>query len=122
MNKDYIIYKISCLDKAIVDVYFGSTTNFVKRKCRHKCNVNNLTSKYSKFKIYQCIRENGGWSNWEMNPIEKINCSKIEAHIKEQMYINNNTNLLNTYNPARTDEEIKNHYKEYKRNWYLNNK
>ena len=36
-----VIYKITCIDKAITDVYVGHTTNFVQRKHQHKQNCKN---------------------------------------------------------------------------------
>jgi hypothetical protein len=41
------IYKISCLDAEIEDVYIGSTTNLVKRRNRHKNACNDPKSKCS---------------------------------------------------------------------------
>ena len=37
-----IIYKIVCNDLNITDVYVGHTTNFIKRKARHKYDCNNI--------------------------------------------------------------------------------
>jgi hypothetical protein len=77
-----IIYKIICKDEKISDVYVGHTTNFVKRKCLHKNSCNNLNNK---LKIYNIIRENGGWDNWDMIEIARYNCNdNREARIKEQ--------------------------------------
>jgi hypothetical protein len=84
-NIDYsntIIYKIYCKDSYITDVYIGHTTNFTKRKYHHKTCCNNLNNK---LKIYNTIRENGGWENWNMTEIEKYNCkNSTDARIKEQ--------------------------------------
>ena len=40
-----VLYKITCRDKTIPDVYVGSTTDFSKRKNRHKTNCNNPKNK-----------------------------------------------------------------------------
>jgi hypothetical protein len=77
-----IIYKIFCKDLNIKDIYVGHTTNFIKRKYKHKksCNDNN-----NKLKIYEIINKNGGWNNWEIVEIAKYNCKDhCEARIKEQ--------------------------------------
>ena len=77
-----IIYKIVCKDEKIADLYVGHTTNFVKRKCLHKNSCNNLNNK---LKIYNIIRENGGWENWDMIEIARYNCKDhTQARIKEQ--------------------------------------
>ena len=88
MPKEYIdysntiIYKIYCNDKTINDVYVGHTTNFTKRKYLHKSACSNLNNK---LKIYNTIRQHGGWDNWDMVEIAKYNCSNhTEARIKEQ--------------------------------------
>jgi hypothetical protein len=79
-----IIYKIYCKDSNIHDVYVGHTTNFIKRKCMHKSSCNSLNYKY---KIYETIRNNGGWENWEMVELAKYNCKdNLEARIKEQQH------------------------------------
>ena len=100
-NIDYsntIIYKIYCNDKTISDVYVGHTTNFTKRKCSHKSGCNNL---YNKLKIYNIIRQNGGWDNWEMVEIAKYNCKdKTEARIKEQQHYEELNSTLNSCPPC----------------------
>ena len=80
-----IIYKITCKDETISDVYVGHTTNFVQRKYAHKiCCTNNNNN----CKLYQVIRNNGGWDNWKMEIIEFINCNDLyEAIKKEQEYV-----------------------------------
>ena len=88
-----IIYSISCKDKTISDVYVGHTTNLIKRKCQHKVSYNNLNNK---LKIYETIRKNGGWDNWEMKEIAIYNCkNKDEARIKEQKHYEELNSSLN---------------------------
>jgi hypothetical protein len=92
-----IIYKIYCKDKLITDIYVGHTTNFIQRKYSHKicCNSNS-----NKLKIYEVIRDNGGWENWEMEEIEKFNCSgSLEARQKEQEYYELLNPTLNSVPP-----------------------
>jgi hypothetical protein len=89
-----IIYKIYCKNKEIKDIFIGHTTNFSKRKYRHKKNVDNNNNT-----LYNIIRENGGWNNWNMIEIAKLNCrDNIEAKIKEKEYFevlkNNNLNYI----------------------------
>jgi len=67
-----IIYKIVCNDLNITDVYVGHTTNFIKRKAHHKSNCVNPIFKSYNFKIYNIIRQNGGFENWSMIEIEKF--------------------------------------------------
>jgi len=92
-----IIYKIFCKDESVNDVYVGHTTNFIKRKYSHKVACNNLNNK---LKIYNIIRENGGWSNWDMIEIAKYNCNDhTEARIKEQEHYEMLKSTLNSCPP-----------------------
>jgi hypothetical protein len=90
-NIDYsnaIIYKITCKDTDNKDVYVGNTTNFVQRKHAHKQGCINPKSPNYDCKLYNTIREKGGWNNWKMEIICLFNCcDHYEARIKEQEYI-----------------------------------
>jgi hypothetical protein len=61
-----VIYKICCKDPTITDNYIGSTCAFRKRKINHKLNCTNQDAKFYNHYVYQFIRENGGWPNWQM--------------------------------------------------------
>ena len=66
-----IIYKITCKDESIKEVYVGHTTNFVQRKHLHKNCSYNISNK---LKLYETIRKYGGWNNWTMEIISFFNC------------------------------------------------
>jgi hypothetical protein len=92
-----IIYKIYCKDDTITDVYVGHTTNFIQRKYAHKTGCNNLNNN---LKIYNTIRCNGGWENWDMIQIAKYNCKdSTEARIKEQEHYDELKASLNSCPP-----------------------
>jgi hypothetical protein len=92
-----IIYKIFCKNKNITDIYVGHTTNFIKRKYQHKICCNNLNNK---LKIYDIIRCNGGWNNWDMIEIASYNCKDhTEARIKEQNHYDELKASLNSIPP-----------------------
>ena len=92
-----IIYKIVCKYPNVTDVYVGHTTNFIQRKYAHKMACNKLTDKP---KIYNVIRQNGGWDNWEMIEIGRYNCKNhIEARIKENEHYEKLNCTLNTVIP-----------------------
>ena len=91
-----IIYKIFCKVKSITDVYVGHTTNFTQRKYAHKLACNSSTNK---LKIYNKIRQTGGWDNWDMIEIAKYNCKDhTDARIKEQEHFEQLTCNLNSKN------------------------
>jgi len=93
-----IIYKITCNDINITDTYVGHTTNFVQRKHAHKGSCINEKSSNHKCKLYETIRQKGGWSNWKMEIINFFNCNDhYEARLKEQEYfvlLNANLNSI----------------------------
>ena len=121
------IYKIVCNDLNIKDLYVGHTTDFKRRKWDHKCCAQGNT-KYSKLKIYQTIKENGGWDNWSMIEIEKFPCNDSkEACAQERFWFESLQANLNSCYPQRTRDEysaqdhIKSKTKEFNKTYYLKN-
>ena len=108
-----IIYKLCCKDPNIKDIYVGSTTDFRIRKNSHKTCCNNPNSKKYNRLVYQFIRENGGWQNWDMIMIKKYTkCkSKLQCLKKERKYIEKLNATLNSDIPGRTTKE---YYKDNK--------
>jgi hypothetical protein len=95
-----IIYKITCKDTNVNDVYVGHTTNFVQRKHAHKQSCINIKSLNYKCKVYEVIRNNGGWENWSMKIINFFNCrDHYEARQKEQEYFVLLNATLNSIEP-----------------------
>lgn len=92
-----IIYKIYCKNDFINDMYVGHTTNFQQRKYAHKIACNNIKNN---LKIYNIIRNNGGWDNWNMIEIARYNCkNSTEARIKEQEHYSSLNASLNSCPP-----------------------
>ena len=60
------VYKLCCLDPAVSDIYIGSTRSFRQRKNQHKRNCNDDNSEPYNFYVYQFMRQNGGFENWDM--------------------------------------------------------
>jgi hypothetical protein len=110
LETDYsntIIYKISCKDSTIKDVYVGHTTNFVQRKRAHRQSCTNATSVNYKCKVYEVIRSHGGWSNWSMDIINFFTCKdQCEARKKEQEYFVSLNATLNSIEPFPTRKVI----------------
>lgn len=101
-----VIYKISCNDINILECYIGHTTNLNRRVIAHKSKCNNIKCNGYNFKIYKIIRENGGWSNWSITSIEKLNClNKKEAILRERYWFDALNSNLNSYIPANTTKE-----------------
>ena len=113
-----IIYKIICNDKTINDVYVGHTTNFTKRKYLHKSACANL---YNKLKIYNIIRQNGDWDNWDMVEIAIYNCKdKTEARIKEQQHYEELKSTLNSCPPCVDKKKYHSFILEYPASAFVN--
>ena len=68
-------YKIVCRDLSIKDCYVGPTTDFNTRKSNHKTTCNNERDQvHYNFYLYQFIRENGGFENFDMILINTEQC------------------------------------------------
>ncbi len=136
-----VIYKLVCNDLNVTDTYVGHTTNFRERKSKHKGNCNNVNGDRYHLKVYEFIREHGGWLNWNMIEIEKYPCNDSnEACKKERYWVETLKSTLNMRVPNRTQKEyaidhaknIQEYNKEYnednankikeqKKNWYQAN-
>ena len=123
-----IIYKIVHKeDPDNHESYTGHTTEFTKRKNCHKIACLNPADKKHHLKIYQYIRENGGWDNFIMLEIEKYPCNDgNEARARENYWYNELKSKLNTYVPSRTQKQYNqdNHDKlsEWKKQYRQDNR
>ena len=108
------IYKIEHNDDDTL-VYVGHTTNFEKRKTQHKINCYNDKQKPYNYKVYQMIRENGGWDAFKMIEVEKYPCAdKREAERRENEVIKELRASMNTYKSFRTKNEITEYHTNYR--------
>jgi hypothetical protein len=116
------IYKIEHFENESL-VYVGHTTNFDKRKAHHKSSCKNENNKKFNFKLYQMIRENGGFDRFKMIEVEKYPCKdKREAERRENEVMKELKASMNTYKSFLTEEERKEYNKEYKKEYYETNK
>jgi len=100
---------IKCKDPNIVDSYIGSTSNLELRKQKHEYDCMDGTSK-----VYQFIRENKGFDNFEFEILEdniEFNHKK-ELHKIERYYIEELKSNLNSQIPTRTPKEYRKEYRE----------
>ena len=123
-----IIYKLVHKDDLDdVNIYVGHTTDFTKRKNRHKDSCNLPSDKEYNSKKYQFIRENGGWCEWVMLKIEDYPCKDVyEATNRERYWFKELKSKLNTNEPGRTikqyQQDNKEKIAERKKEYYENNK
>jgi len=110
-----VLYKIVCNDLNVKDLYVGSTVNFRQRKSAHKSHCNNENDTHYNIKIYQTIRDKGGWENWTMNEIEKFSCKDgNEARTRERYWFEELEAKLNTIYPSRSIKEWGEDNKEHR--------
>jgi hypothetical protein len=136
-----IIYKICCKDECITECYVGHTTNLKQRKIEHRYGCNNEMSKSYNIPVYQFIRANGGYDNWEFIQIEEYPCEtkkqatcrenywvfELNATLNSIMPIFNMDNLIQ-YNKKKSDEmklktiEKRKHQKEERQKYLEDHK
>jgi len=110
------IYKIEHIENDNL-VYVGHTTNFNKRKAHHKSNCYNEKSRHYTLKVYQMIRENGGFEMFKMIEVEKYPCNdKREAMRREDEVMKEFKANMNAIRSHTTAEEKKVNNIEYKMN------
>ena len=119
----FIMYRITIAGNN----YIGHTKNFVQRKRSHKSRCLDVDNKCHHFKIYQTIRENGGWDNCEMVPIEEYECeTQLQARIREEQLLKEYNANMNSRNAYTDKQEYINAHKEESKErckrWYENNK
>jgi len=109
-----VIYKLQHVDDDTL-LYVGHTTNFTKRKEKHKSNLNNTNNKAFNYKVYQMIRNNGGWDMFRMIEIKQFKCcNKREAEAEEDRVMRELKGTLNTNRAFLTDQDKKDDKKEYR--------
>lgn len=74
INKLYTFYKILCKNSNILDCYVGQTINFANRILQHKKSYKNGDSP----KLYEFIRNNGGFENFYFEIICECNLSSLQ--------------------------------------------
>lgn len=112
------IYKICCKDLSISDQYIGQTINFDNRRFSHF-----LSSFYKTNKLYDFIRDHGGWSNWKMSIIKQYpHCNdKYELSRLEHYWWKTLGGLLNSNKPGSFKENYRGSDEEFEECISLNN-
>jgi len=106
----YIIYKISIANY----IYIGSTRDWIQRQRQHKSVFFNAKSPRHNLKLYQTIRENGGWDAIEKSPIEEYESDgPVQARIREEHWRREYNAQLNMIRAHQTREEIVQYNRDY---------
>lgn len=108
-----VIYKISCKNKKIEDIYIGSTVSFSVRKRLHKKMC--ISGGSTQPKLHDYINSNGGWYNWQMEIIENFPCENNKQKLeREQFWINQLKPSLNSTDCYDSEESRKRKKKEHR--------
>jgi hypothetical protein len=106
-GKIVTVYKIVCKDENITDIYIGSTCRKLKERISSHFNAFNNNKNY---KVYEFIRKNGGFENFDFKILNEIEYFDKSMQLKqEQAYINCYKPTLNDQN-AHTSKEEKKEY------------
>ena len=113
MYENAVIYMMKHKTDDKKEYYIGSSYEF-KQRCRaHKSYCNNQNSKQYNLKVYQYIRENGGFDEWDIILLYDYPCkNKNELELEEQRAVKKYKSTLNTQIPCRTKKEWCNDNKE----------
>ena len=96
-----MMYKLICNEDPTF-LYIGHTTNWNRRKAHHKhSSLNNSR------KVYQQIRELGGWGDIKMVWIENFPCNNNhEGEAREQYWMDNMKSTMNSRRAFRTTDDL----------------
>jgi hypothetical protein len=98
---------------------------------KHACNIE--TDKKHHLNVYKYIRENGGWDNWVIRPLEEFKCeTTIQSRIREQYWVDSKNAKLNMFKAYISEEQRKIQDRQYdldnkdrirerKQKYYINN-
>ena len=108
------IYKLECRDVKVTEIYIGATANMRVRRCKHKSACTKIGGRDYNCRVYQYIRENGGFQNWQMLWVADIEYPVDRIDIKratEARYIRELGATLNSEIPGRTGEQYRQDHK-----------
>ncbi len=108
-KKDYSkckFYRLICRDPTIVEVYVGHTCNETKRRYQHKRDSTYPHRKNHNARVYQFIRNHGGFENWQLLVHEEKKCeNKVDVGLRERFWVEHYGATLNKNVPSRTRKE-----------------
>ena len=87
------------LDEDWKNIYIGSTCNIAQRFKQHKYDCKTYDRHHFNRKVYQYIRENGGWKNFEVLILEECAIEKLIE--LEQSYMDFLKPTLNQCNAVK---------------------
>ena len=117
------VYKLVCKDINAKEIYVGSTVNMNQRRRQHKNACNSEKNKHYNYPVYQYIRANSGWENWESVIVETVEYNeKHELKLRERFHLEELKATLNKLCPHRTPTEIVEYDKAHRERYYNEHK
>tara|TARA_R110000823_G_scaffold176435_1_gene308933 strand:+ start:29 stop:469 length:441 start_codon:yes stop_codon:yes gene_type:complete len=107
------IYKIT--PHECCEFYIGSTWDMEQREIGHR-----IASKNNTYKIYEKIRECGGF---DMEVLYEYECeNENELHMEEQRCMDKLNPTLNSNRAYRSDDDLKKYNQQYHKQYAVDNK
>ena len=117
------IYKIWCNLEGIDEIYIGSSARFIERCKLHESDCNNINSPRYSYKLYQYIRNNGGFQNFKIHVIQEFPCENRTAlNIREEYWKKELQPTLNTNRAHLSKNELRDCHNKAVKKHYTNNK
>ena len=108
-----IIYKIEHNENENL-LYVGHTTDFTKRKYLHRTTCTNPNLRLHNLKVYEMIRNNGGWDSFKMLEIKKYPCNdRREAASEEDRIMKEMKATMNSRGAVRDVIKAKENRQKY---------
>lgn len=122
MSKTGFVYKLVSTDIEIKECYVGATNNERVRKSHHKSRCHNPKSDKYNCYVYQFIRDNGGFENWDMVRLEEYKYDeRQQLHTRERYWLETLQASLNKQKPSRTKKENLQYRNNYNTVYYEKN-
>ena len=119
------VYCLVCKDTDVQEVYVGSCQDLNIRIKHHRTDCNNKNSPKYYRKVYQFIRENGGFDNFKFIWLELFKTDDtIFLKQLEQHYMDTFPRelLLNSLRAYTTEEEKREQFRQGSKKYYKENK
>lgn len=107
---NYTFYRIYSKNPDVTECYIGSTKDFHTRIIGHKSMCNNKNSRHYNTKIYEYMRNNGGFEEFEIEIIDIIKFSKSDRLSHERKLMELFGATLNSILPIISSEEQRQKY------------
>jgi hypothetical protein len=98
-HSNAVVYKIARRDGE-GDIYIGATSYLPTRRACHKRRCTDPKGFAFHTPVYEHIRANGGWDEWEVVAVEEFPCdNRTELARREREWVDRLAPRLNTYYP-----------------------